>query len=141
MRVFVPACVCSVLVNQHMRPLMVTDMICQHMTFAPKKTLSCLTQLLFIMAGPPSPRPFPPPITDSLHLCSFSLFLHLISNTLRLIWSVLGGRGTEGLSLFNLGRPALLPPALGPRGGLWRHLGPLGGIIKPEWPSPLHQKG
>lgn len=55
MRVFVPACVLSVLVHQPQGPLMVTDMICQQMTFAPKKTLSCLTQLLFTMAGPPPP--------------------------------------------------------------------------------------
>lgn len=39
---------------------------------------------------------------------------------------------TEGLSLFDLGCPALLPPPpLALQGGLWRHLGPLGGIIKP----------
>ncbi len=142
-RVFVHACVFSVLVHQHLRPLIMTVMICQQMTYAPKKTFSFQLQLLFAMAVPSC---FPPPPDFKFLLLSLHPKLYLLINVFPLILALLGSllqhtasllasvccRGaTEGLSLFDLGCPLLPPPALGPTGGLWRHLGPLGGIIKP----------
>lgn len=76
-------------------------------------------------------------------LHSFLLYLFLFLDTLPFLLALVCCRGaTEGLSLFDLGCPALPPPTLRPKGGLWRHLGPLGGYYKaPVWPSPLRQRG
>lgn len=58
MCVYVYVCVClcvfSVLVHQHLRPLIMTVMICQQMTYTPKKTFSFQRQLLFATILPPS---------------------------------------------------------------------------------------
>lgn len=77
---------------------------------------------------------------------NFSLIFTSYFFPLRYATSLLAIRcyvgGDRGVKLFDLGCPALLPPALGPTGGLWRHLGPLGGYYKaPVWPSPLRQRG
>ena len=148
-------CVFSVLVHQHLRPLIMTVMICQQMTYAPKKTFSFQRQLLSTTILPPSFRLLLSrlkhillsPHSNSLYL-SINIFhgfpIILILSVSPPVWPrpVIGGGATEGLSLFDLGCPALPPPALGPTGGLWRHLGPLGGYYKaPVWPSPLRQRG
>lgn len=67
--VFIHACVFSVLVHQHLVLPIMTLMICQQMTCAPKKAFSSGLQLLFAEAVPPC---VPTPPDYKFSLLSFS---------------------------------------------------------------------
>lgn len=146
-------CVFSALIYQHACPLIMKVMIYQQMTYSRKKTqhnllfTATLSSVIFDSFWRWIHYFFLQNVTTSLQKRiishSFSLHIFFFLDMLHLFWpyAVMWGE-TEGLSLFDLGCPALLPPALGPTGGLWRHLGPLGGYYKaPVWPSPLRQRG